>query len=250
LIEVNLMISRKLLILAATAIVLLFNATAKSQEHSRKVFSVRLGDAEIIIPTPEGFEEASSQFEKVKANFSATESPDNDMLAVYLTASDCELLRQGKQPSMAFYTKVSVLRARRMAPFSTEDLAAVKAEFRKNGAGIMDPNGPQMKAQLQHIEEALSSRDSTKMSVDISKPVNLGEFDVRPNVYGVLLMITFKIASNSGESATPLLAGMSFTRVKDRLVYFFTYRKYQSKADVDILTAFTTKWTTMILGAN
>jgi hypothetical protein len=244
------MISRKLVILAATAAVVLLNATAKSQEHSRKAFSVRLGDAEVIVPTPQGFEEASSQFEGVKANFSATESPDNDMLAVYLTASDCELLRQGKQPSMTFYTKVSVLKARRAAPFSTEDLAALGAEFRKSGAGIMDPNGPNMKAQLEHIEQALRSRNSATMSVDMSKPVNLGEFDVRPNVYSVLLIITFKIASSSGESSTPLLAGMCFTRVKDRLVYFFTYRKYQSKADVESLTTFTKKWITMILDAN
>ena len=125
------MIGRKRLILTATAAVVLLNATAKSQEHSGKAFSVRLGDVEVIVPTPEGFEEASSQFERVKANFSATESPGNDMLAVYLTASDCELLRQGKQPSMEFYTKVSVLKTRRSTPYSTEDLAALKAEFRK-----------------------------------------------------------------------------------------------------------------------
>ena len=118
------MIGRKLLILAATAAVVLLNATAKSQEHSGKAFSVRLGDVEVIVPAPEGFEEASSQFERVKARFSATESPDNDMVAVYLPESDCELLRQGKQPSMAFYTKVSVRKANRAVPYSTEDLAA------------------------------------------------------------------------------------------------------------------------------
>ena len=114
----------------------------------------------------------------------------------------------------------------------------------------MDPNGPLMKAQLEHMEQALSSRNSTTTSVDLSKPVNLGEFDVRPNVYSVLLIVTIKIASSSGESSTPLLAGICFTRVKDRLVYFYTYRKYQSKADVDSLTTFTKQWITMILGAN
>ena len=236
-------------LLAATAVVIL-SATANSQEHSKKVFSVRLGNVEVVIPSPENFEEASSQFERVKESFTATESPSNDMVAVYLPASICEQYRQGKQPNLTFYTKVSVQKARRETPFSPGDLASVASEFRKNGVQVMDPKGTAMKAQLEHMEQALSNLNSQATNLDMSQPVNLGEFDVRPNVYGVLLLITFKVAAGSGTSVLPMLAGMNFIRVKNRLVYLFTYRLYQSQADVETLTSFSKKWNTMVLAAN
>jgi hypothetical protein len=236
-------------LLAATVIVIL-SATAHSQEHIKKGFSVRMGNVEVVIPPPENFEEASTQFERVKQKFTATESPTNDMVAVFLPASICEQFRQGQEPNLTFYTKVSVLKAGRETPFSTEDLASVASEFRNKGVQAMDPKGATMKAQLEHMEQALSNLNSQSTNIDMSKPVNLGEFDVRPNVYSVLLLFTLKITSGSGSSVLPLLAGMNFIRVKNRLVYLFTYRRYESKADVETLTSFSKKWNTMVLAAN
>lgn len=236
--------------LLAAAFIVILAATVNSQEHVKKGFSVRLGNVQVAIPPPEGFEEASSQFDRVKESFTATEAPTNDMLAVFLPTSICEQYRQGNQPSLTFYTKVSVLKAQRETSFSAEDLASVAAEFRKNGIQAMDPKGPRMKAQLEHMEQGLSNLNSQATNIEMSKPINLGEFDVRPNVYSVLLFINLKVASESGSSVRPMLAGMSFVRVNNRMVYLLTYRLYQSKADVETLTSFSRKWNTMVLAAN
>ena len=244
------MIDRKLFI-AAIIVVALFSATSKSQDHNKpSLFSVRLGDAELYIPPPEGFEEASAQFEQIKTRFAATESPANDMLAVHLPKSTCELFRQGKDPNLTLWTKVSVLKTGRTTFFSNADFATVVAEFRKNGATMMDPDGPLMKSELDHLDRALSNMSSKDASVNITQPVNLGEFDVRPNVYGVLLLITFKVSTGAEQSVTPILGGMSFVRVKNRLVYFYTFQKYQSKADLKTVTTFSKNWTNMVLAAN
>jgi len=244
------MIHQKLLPLVAIAFVL-SNGTGRAQDHTkRNVFSVRLGDAQVVIPPPEGFEEASSQFDRVKEGFTATESPINDMVAVFLPTNICEQYRQGKQPGLTFYTKVSVLKAQRETPFSADDLAGVAAEFRRTGIQAMDPNGPKMKAQLEHMEQGLSNLNSRATNIEMSKPINLGEFDVRPNVYSVLLLITLKVASESGSEVRPMLAGMNVLRVKNRMVYLFTYRLYQSRTDVETLTNFSRKWNNMVLAAN
>jgi hypothetical protein len=245
----------KLFIIAT--ITLLFTSPVYSQEH-REVpkrvgtaragaLTIRLGTSAVVMPAPDGYEEATSQFENVKARFSETEAPGNEMLAVHLMSSDCDLLRRGQPATMQQYTKVSVLRATKEQVFSQANLAEVVTEFRKNGASMMDPNGPRMKALLEHLEQGLKKTGSDATAVDMTQPVNMGEFEVSPNIYSVMLLLQFK--SSAGE-ATPVLAGMSYMRLQQRLVYVFTYRRYNSKSDVEILRSFARTWTANILAAN
>src|SRR5450432_1808978 len=56
---------------------------------------LQLGDTVDLIPPPDGFEEAASQFFSVDTAFTETEAPGNDMLAVHLLTADCETLRRG-----------------------------------------------------------------------------------------------------------------------------------------------------------
>src|SRR6267142_5471958 len=75
---------------------LLLGFSVSAQTHDSKTTSFQLGDKVVVIPDPEGFEEAASQFEIIKKNMSATEDPGNDMLAVHLQVSECEKFRRGE----------------------------------------------------------------------------------------------------------------------------------------------------------
>jgi hypothetical protein len=107
-----------------------------------------------------------------------------------------------------------------------------------------------MKATLEHLSKGLSELSKKETQVDMSQPVNLGEFDTRPNVYSVMLLMNFKTQSSDGEVSTLILGGLSYVRVKQRLIYVYTYRKYGSKNDVDTLRDFTKQWIGQILAAN
>jgi len=234
------------------AIIFLLTAPGSSQEHrevtnragtgSAGKITVRLGSSSVVIPAPEGYEEATSQFERVKARFSETEAPGNEMLAAHLMSSDCDLLRRNQEATYQQYTKVSVLRTAKEQVFTQADLAAVVSEFRKNGTSMMDPDSPRMKAVLERVAQALKKPD-----LGMSQPVNMGEFEVSPNIYSVMLLMTYK--SSSG-AATPVLATMSYMRLQQRLVYLFTYRQYTSRSDVEILRSFAKTWTGKVLSAN
>jgi len=243
----------------AAAILVILTAPAYSQEHREvpnragaattrpSAVTLRLGTSAVVVPAPAGYEEASSQFENIRIRFTETEAPSNEMLLVHLLSSDCDLLRSGQAPTMAQYTKVSVLRTAKEQAFSQADLQAVVAEFRKNGAAMLDPNGPRMKAVLEHVEQALKKVDSPDATLDMSQPINMGEFEVSPNIYSVMILMSFK--TNEGKM-NPVLAAMSFMRVQERLLYVFSYRKYKLRTDVDTLRTFAKTWTASILAAN
>lgn len=65
-----------------------------------------------------------------------------------------------------------------------------------------------------------------------------------------MLLINFKTQSNAGDVSTLVAGGLSYVRVKQRLIYVYTYRRYDSKTDVEVLRDFTKQWIGQILAAN
>jgi len=234
----------------AVVIVLGVTASALAQAPKTKAATFQLGTQVLTIPAPAGFEEAASQFEQIKTHFTTTEAPDNDMLAIYLPSADCDKLRAGEFGPFSFYTKVSIRRAVREQDYPTDRFAQLVATFRQNGAQILDVNGPLMKAATERLDKSLTELSKQETQVDLSQPVNLGEFDTRPDVYSVMLLLNFTTTTADGQTTVPILGGLSYIRVKQRLVYVYTYRRYNSKADAAILRAFTTDWINQILAAN
>lgn len=237
-------------LLVGAAVLLVVSVTAQAQPHEVKVFSVRLGDKVIVLPPPEGFEEVSSKFESMKARFTELEAPDADMLGAFLPASDYELLRNGKPPSLTYYSKVSVLRSIRAETVSESVFNEAVDYFKKNQQTILDPDGSEMEKVLKHLEETVSKQESLKTKLDMSQPKQLGVSEARPNLHSSLILMTMNFDFEGKKTEVPLLVAMSFMRVKERIIYVITYRLYQARTDLEILKQLHKKWNDSILTAN
>ena len=231
-------------------VVLVFSVAAHAQSHEVKGFSARLGDKVINLPVPTGFEEVNQKFEYMKTRFEATEAPANEVLAGYLPVSDCELLRRGEAPLLTYYAKISVLRVAKETDISPEIYQQVVDSVRKNATKILDPDGPEMKELTRRVEKKLTEVNSAETKFDFSKPQNLGTFDVRENVFGMVMLITLDAEIAGKKKTTPMLSGTSILRTKERMLFVYTYRKYESKADLEILKELAKQWNDSILAAN
>jgi hypothetical protein len=254
--QVKLRTSR-LLIAAASLFCVAVVATAQSPEAA-KSSSVKLGDQVIVIPNPEGFEETISQFESVKRFFLAMESPDIETLLAHLPTSDCELLRKKSRPALNFYTKVSVSKGKRELTRTNADMAGLVAAFRKKGAALFDPDGPAVKSAMEKGERVLSAERSQQIELEAMETQNLGEFDVRPEVYSVMIFVTYKIDVAGTQSMRPTVGSMTWLKVGQRIINLAVYRKISPPAAVKTelkpavieVQQFTTKWVNEILAAN
>ncbi len=224
--------------------------TVLGQTPDYKRTSVRLGDNTVIIPAPDGFEEAAAQFETIKQRMSATEDPGNDMLLVHLPHAQCETLRGGESVAFDVYTKVSIRKENRTRVETAKDFADLVAQFRQSGASALDVNSPRMKATLERLDKTVSDLNKEDAKFEMAQPVNLGEIDTRPNVYSVLLSLIIITEQNGSRVVQPILGGLSFVRVNERLLFVYTYRNYNSKADIEAIQSFTKNWITKILAAN
>ena len=246
-------------IILAAVLVFFFGAAVQAQSHDSqpakpqqpKSFSIRLGTHEILIPAPEGFEEAGSQFPDFKARVEATEAPQNDALLAFLPASDCESLRKGLNPTLNYYAKISVFRAGRELRLTAAELATAVNDIRKNGNSLLDPNSQHIKELDRRVEERLSAINSAETKIDIiGKPEIMGEFDTQPNVNSFLALIAYKMAAGGAEKTVSVLMTISLVLVKERIIFAYVFRQYESKDDLEPLRLFTKKWTSSILAAN
>lgn len=249
----------KHLALKIVAAILVVAGLAHAQTHEPATgSSVQLGDKVVVVPAPEGYEEASAQFKEVKDRFVATEAPINDFLLAHFALDDCQSLRKGTPIDLSRYTKVSVLKELREKPFSDADMTATLTEFRKNSGALLDPDGPTMKGIMENASRNLSNLESKPIELGFNATENLGEFDVRPEVFSVMLLFTYKMDSRGTQPVTQMLASLSFLKLKQRLVYVMVYRKISSPAALQTelkpgiaeTKQFTTKWVNQILDAN
>lgn len=231
-------------------ILLALSTPCLAQVRKPTTTTVQLGTQRTKIPAPVGFEEAASQFENIKSYFTSSEDPGNDVLAVHMPLADCQKLRAGAFGPFNFYTKISIRKANRDLDYSADRFAGLVAEFRKSGAKYLDVNSPLMKAAIDRLGKSASELNQEQTQVDFSQPVNLGEFDTRPNVYSAMLLLNIKTQSADSELTVPILGGLSYVRVGQRLIYIYTYRKFESQNDVLVLRDFTKGWIGQILAAN
>src|SRR5437899_9200159 len=160
-------VRHRVLALTITLAVSVSGVSAQAQTRKTNNTSLlQLGDRVVVIPAPDGFEEAASQFESVKTRFTVTEDPGNDLLAIHLLATDCERLRRGESGPFNFYTKIAVRKIARERDFSSSEFAAIPAEFRKSGAAVLDINGPTMKATLEHLDKGVSELTQNTAKVE------------------------------------------------------------------------------------
>lgn len=210
----------------------------------------QLGNKRIIIPSPQGFVEAASKIEAVKTFFSATEDPNLDLLAVHLPEEIVDKVKGGKIDRLAYYTKVSVSKRLRERDFSQSDFSGLVSNIQTNSAKVFDLNSPGNKLALNNLNKNLSNLSGQDVQIDFSTPVNLGEIVKTPEQYGALLLVKTKTHIEGKEEELILLAGASLIRVRERLIFVYTYRAFNSDKDIEIIRGFTRQWLDEIVKAN
>jgi hypothetical protein len=94
--------------------------------------------------------------------------------------------------------------------------------------------------------KALEEFQGRPVDVSISRPVNLGSIDRRPNVFSVLIMS----ATEQPEKRTAMFGVISYVAVKGRMLYLSIYKVYTKDKDAEMLRDFSRKWADEILAAN
>jgi hypothetical protein len=206
----------------------------------------QLGTRSVTIPPPVGFSEAFSQSDLLAAILIATEDPNNEVLTAHLPDDILGKLKKGERQEFNFYTKVSVLKLSKARDITQSQFDSVVAYVESTGAQLLDVDGPLMKSAVKNLREGLSSVSGKEVPLEFDQPLNLGSFVKTKDVYSMMLVMSLRAPSDK----LPILCGATFVKVNRRLLYVYTYRRFTSEKDAELLRDFTRDWVRQILSAN
>lgn len=205
-----------------------------------------LGSRPVEIPPPEGFEDAFKKSERVASIMSATEDPNNEVLAVHLPSDVLARVLRGEVMGFDFYTKVSVPRMSKARDLTEAEFAGIISHFDNLSPQVLDVNGPVMKSAAKNLREGLSRVTGEQVQVDLDQPKTLGHFLKTKDAFSTMILLTLKTPGGR----LPLLCAASFVKANRRLLFVYVYRKFDSEKDAEVLRDFSRVWVERIVAAN
>jgi hypothetical protein len=205
--------------------------------------SVDLGGRNVRIPAPDNFTDTMTQFPRIAGRLIASESPLNEVLAVHVADEILPRLKNGDDPDLPFYTKVSVLRQLRNADMETAEFQALAAEFEKQSPGMLQSI---VKSGEKGTDERLSKYWGGETNLKIGETRTLGHFDIQPRSISSMFIMNLEIF----DRPMLILGSMSLIHVNKRLLFLYVFRLPTTGNDQNIVAEFTRSWTAKIVAAN
>lgn len=233
--------------LILAAIFFVSNVCVQAQNVSD---TYQVGSKKIVIPAPPNFTEATSRIQVIKDRFVLTESVQNELLAVHIRNEDFQLFEKGEVVNLSFYTKVSVSKKIKDTAITKKDFADFVAVLRSGFPTMTDPDGSLMKKELDRLSGKLSDHNQEKTSVLFDKPYALGEIEEKDVFFGIIALTRLKMSVGDNENVVPLVVGISAIRVRERIVFIYTFKNYKDEQDVADLKDLTSNWLKQIVAAN
>ena len=175
--------------------------------------------------------------------------PDsNRMVAAFMPAAELKSYQEGNKVGLARYALVEVSRKSESSEFSATDFQDVADSIDKQYASSADSAA--MDAQIKEAEAEINSKmkaaDPNVASTTLDKPVILGRFFSKPDVYcfGMVLPVT------SNDATASKMAAMMLMRVKNHMLFVYLYSEYKGDETVQWVRSTEERWAQAIFDAN
>jgi len=223
---------------------LLIALTATLVDAQTSHDSFRIGAKTIRIPSPAGFVNGHPKIPQVAAQVKAFEEPDGRTLTMHIPQSIARKVIAGERvESLPFYAKIAVNKEMDNIDVTPTMLGEYANLLERDFEKLVDEELPKT---IVNGNKSLTEYLGKNMDAVISRPLNLGTIDRRPDVYSVMFVT---VVQHPGKTM-PMISVMSHVVVQKRLLYVNIYKEFSTDKDIETLRDFARKWADDILAAN
>ncbi|MFZ6798769.1 hypothetical protein [Undibacterium sp. Di24W] len=215
-----------------------------------KDVEAKIGAKAIAIPVPKDFSDPSLMFPKLRQLGEAMTPPSNRLLAFFISDDDAKAMLAQAEPQLHRYFLVQTLRAKEDSTMSAQVFAGVRDQLKNQYKKILDDNAARMQSEMNKAVERLDQNGQVK---NIS--MKLGELQVREVIdderFVALIAKTLVQVMVSGEAKEiPMVLGLTTTMIEGKIVYFFSYSRFDSDEDMNWIKTKNLEWLTLFFYAN
>ena len=202
---------------------------------------VKAGGVVLTLPAPAG--DFAESGDKLRTTFFEPLVPStNRLLDAYLPAQTLAAVNAGKAPgTLDMYAMVEVARR-------TEYAECTPQAFEQVVKGAEPSMGTFVQNQAGDLADELNIRLKSlgAKPLEIGRVEMLGGLFKKPDAFGFALLTAYK----QGDRSVTMASGMAVLRVRQRLIFAYLFRKYESPDTISWLHRNLEAWADAILAKN
>lgn len=210
-----------------------------------------VGDTRVALPVPAGFVEPSIVAPGFRTMGEQMTARSNRLLALFIAEDDLRAATERRAPAMRRYFMVQTLRAAEGQRIGTADFGQAKKLLREQYQQMLTSLQPAIQGQLDQASQRVGEQTGLdKFALKLGELRALEVFDEQPQSISLLAMSLLSVSAGDKTVEVPVAMGTTTLVVKDKLVYFFAYARYESDADLEWLRQATREWLPKVAQVN
>jgi hypothetical protein len=210
-----------------------------------------VGDTRIVLPVPAGFVEPSIVAPGFRTLGEQMTARSNRLLALFVAEEDLRATAERRPPAMLRYFMVQTLRAAEAERVGAADFALAKTLLREQYQQMLSRLQPDIQGQLDRASQRVGEQAGLdKFALKLGELRALEVFDEQPQSISLLALSLLSVSAGEQTRQVPIAMGTTTLVVKDKLVYFFAYARYESDADLEWLRQVTRDWLPKVVQLN
>lgn len=162
-------------------VIIAFYSTLHTYAFPEEPISVSIGDVQIAIPKPAGFEPVTEEMAPFSEILTLFVSPTNERLALFVSGSDAVIAKKGEYPDVFRRFDIQTPRNLADSTISPNQFAIMKRIVIKQNENIFRRLEEQGKKELlQKIPEALAALSANDTLEDNTLNIAFSEFGIFP----------------------------------------------------------------------
>lgn len=233
---------RRLLASVFLTNVLFLPVTVWGQSGSASTIpTYRAGLKSIVIPAPTAdLVETGSDYRVLLEPLAPI---NNRLIAAFVQSDDLAVIHSAGNALLNRYALVEVPRRAEFSDVSPEIFKQITDGMGQQfGAAV----AASLKDQQDEINRRLKALETTPAEVTLEKPVQLGVLFCKPNAcaFGMIMPVTAK------GTTTKMMAGILVLRVQHRVIFIYTYNRFENSDSVKWVSTTEEQWSDAILKSN
>ncbi len=224
-----------------------FNSGALAQSAAVPSFEANVGDVAIKLPIPQGFTEPTGDIPGFRRLGEQLTARSNRLMAFYISLADFRKAAVGGEPEMKRYFMVQTLRAMEASALDPTMFEVTKQMVKSQSGSLFKSAEAESQSMLDSYAKSIGDGQG---KIKLGEVSSLGVFDEKPESITLLGLSKLQGNINGQQTEVTILFATNLVRVKNRIVYFYTYTRYDGKDDIEWAAEASKAWVTQVLALN
>lgn len=183
----------------------------------------KIGDKELVIPSPQGFSRVTKQMDAVYRLGLQMADSKNDLLAYYISDTDIPTAMAGEIPSLERYFLLKVNKQLKNMVVGSKDFAELKDITTRQNKEIFESIKSQIPSLMKGASDGVSKEFNIDFAMEISQMVPLDPHYETNNALAYSMYINYGVSAEGAKEELIVSATATFVNVSGKVLFLYCY---------------------------